>query len=48
MRILPIALLLTVFFAYAQETETRKLSTFDGIDVAEGIEVILEKGNPEA
>ena len=48
MRILSILLLFVVSSAFAQKTETRKLSSFSSLDAAEGIEVILEKGSPEA
>ena len=48
MRTLSFLLLFVATLSFAQQKETRKLSSFDAIDVSEGIEVILEKGSPEA
>lgn len=42
-----IALLFYAAFLYGQDRETRNLNAFDGIDVGEGIELILEQGNEE-
>jgi hypothetical protein len=48
MRTLSIILLFVATVTYAQQSDTRNLSSFDAIDVSEGIKVILESGNPEA
>lgn len=40
--------LLTTISAFAQETQTRALSPFTGVKVAEGIDVYLTKGDKES
>jgi hypothetical protein len=35
-------------FTFAQETETRKIGSFKGVKVAEGIDVYLKKGDKES
>jgi hypothetical protein len=44
---LTLSISLFVFVALAQESETRKLSSFSGIKVSEGIDAYLKKGSKE-
>ncbi len=43
-----IALVLAVTFVQAQETQTRNVGSFNGVKVAEGIDVYLKKGDKES
>lgn len=43
-----IALVLSVTFVQAQETQTRNVGSFNGVKVAEGIDVYLKKGDKES
>jgi len=47
-RILIVILLGLAYLSHAQETETRSVSSFKGLKVAEGIDVYLKKGDKEA
>ena len=42
-----IAVVFSIFTAWAQDTEVRQLGSFSGVKVAEGIDVYLKKGDRE-
>jgi hypothetical protein len=46
--LLVIALLITTFSVFGQDSETRSIGSFSGVKVSEGIDVYLKKGSKES